>query len=337
MHYVPLGQILYPVSKMKTRDGDGRRDGREMAGDMAGDMAGMEPSCQDEFEEDDSQAQASPGIFDRFSLYNFCDDAFDWLSFELDEGESIDIETYSVNALGINSTNETDTVLSIHDSTGMVLAEDDDGGSGRASRIMAWTAPSSATYAARVRSYGSSIGEELAYRLILRQACDDDQYEVLDSFLNESDARSQLQDDRPLTENLLNEEASLSLPLAQERTLCDEDWLTFVIDEEDLLNSPSLILQTEVENDPSRRADTILSLYGPNGDLIAENDDRNNSVRSSYIELSLSPESVGRYWQPAFMLMINFTVGLGLIGSQFALRNYVMISTMTKMVSSMRD
>ncbi len=265
--------------------------GEMMGGEMVGPIA-----CADEQEEDDSQARAASAIRDQFMVYNYCDDSTDWVSFQVEEGERLDFETYSLAAEGSSSVNETDTVLSIHDLNGALLAEDDDGGSGRASRLLDWAAPSAGMYAAKIRSYGSVTGEDLNYRFMVRSACDDDAFELLNAYTASSDPRSQLQDDRPLIERYLNEETLFTVPLDQSRSLCDEDWIAFELIEGELINEPTVVIQTSVSATNADRADTILRLYGPNGQLIEENDDRSNNDRSSYISRQVTAEDAGVYW-----------------------------------------
>ena len=280
-------------------EGSGMTGGEMMGGEMmGGEMmgGGGTLACADAQEEDDSQARAADVVRDSFMLYNYCDDPTDWSRIEVEAGDRLDFETYSPAANGLMSIREIDTVLSVHDLNGTLIAEDDDGGSGRASRLQSWVAPSAGVYGVKVRSYGSVVGEDLNYRLLVRQACEEDEFEQLNAFLSSNDPRSQLQDDRPLSETLLNPNVLRRLPLSQGRVLCDEDWIPFEIVEDELQNSPSIEIQTLINVNQAERVDTILTLYGPNGEQIAQNDDRASNDRSSYIELNLAPGDAGIYW-----------------------------------------
>ncbi|UCF66871.1 MAG: pre-peptidase C-terminal domain-containing protein, partial [Acidobacteriota bacterium] len=115
----------------------------------------------DAYEPDDA-CIASPTVLrgsDR-QAHDFCDDAEDWARFEACAGREYIIET---DALG----SAADTVLELFDRDCLtLLASDDDGGVGNASRL-SWTAPSDGVYHVRVRQADGSLGEDRVYELLL--------------------------------------------------------------------------------------------------------------------------------------------------------------------------
>lgn len=90
--------------------------------------------------------------------HDFCDDAADWVRFNACAGRSYTIQTSSLGA-------SADTVLELHDTSGsMLLASDDDGAGGRASRVM-WSSPSDGVYHIRVRQADGTSGVNRSYVL----------------------------------------------------------------------------------------------------------------------------------------------------------------------------
>ena len=276
--------------------GDPMSGGTTGTGEMTGgDVPPLE--CADAQEEDDNARLAVSATFSTFTLYNFCDDAEDWVRFEALGGEKFDFETYAAPFEGISVGSEVDTVLSIFNAQSTLLSEDDDGGSGRASRILGWEAPTTGTYHMRIRSYGSATSEDFVYRLMTRKACSEDEFEDLSVSLVSTDSRARLQDDRPTPERLMTSTPRYPLPLLQERSLCDEDWIPILITDQELVNSPTLIAQTQISLEITTRVDTLLELYDPVGNRVAQNDDRSRTDRSSYFTYQLSPQSPsGTYW-----------------------------------------
>ena len=90
------------------------------------------------------------GILDPASDVDYC-------SFSAEAGRSFRIEV-SLDTL-------LDSILTLYDSTGTALREDDDGGEGWGS-LITWTAPVSGTYYLQVRPYNPST-QTGSYSLIL--------------------------------------------------------------------------------------------------------------------------------------------------------------------------
>ena len=113
----------------------------------------------DRYEPDNSPAQAKAISTDGSAQthdFHVAGD-FDWLKFNATQGHRYTIETLN---LGPNS----DTYLYLYDTNGSsLLVEDDDGGSGYASRIV-WTAPRNGAYFVKVRHYNrSASGSDTRY------------------------------------------------------------------------------------------------------------------------------------------------------------------------------
>ncbi len=105
----------------------------------------------DAYEPDDSRDAARPitvgGAAQRHNFHRTGDQ--DWLFFNATAGSSYRIET-------LNLASCSDTVLELYNSSGTLLAYNDDGGGGWASRID-WTAPSGGNFYVKVRHYSSSV------------------------------------------------------------------------------------------------------------------------------------------------------------------------------------
>jgi hypothetical protein len=134
-------------------------------------------TCEPDVHEPDGDlASAAPfEIGGKPQQHNFCpetDDA-DWVSFEAQEGQ-----TYEIATLGLEP--YSDTVIKLYDTDGQtVLAQDDDGGSGFASRIE-WTPPASGTYYVEVVEYFGRTGTDTGYALRIDAAvstCQADAFE----------------------------------------------------------------------------------------------------------------------------------------------------------------
>ncbi len=115
----------------------------------------------DLYEPDNAPTAATPfGLNDKPQRHNFCPaaDTADWVAVELRAGQTITIAT---TALERNS----DTVIKLYDTDGTtVLAQDDDGGSGRASRLV-WTSPAAGAYYIKVLEYYGRTGQDTGYTL----------------------------------------------------------------------------------------------------------------------------------------------------------------------------
>ncbi len=113
----------------------------------------------DAFEQNDSPAAAKVIANDTSLALNFCDDAEDYFRISLAGGETLTLYTASLEV-------QVDTVITLQDSAGSVLAVDDDGGEGLASAV-SYTAPTSGiTVTAVVRQFDTSlIGNDTGYVL----------------------------------------------------------------------------------------------------------------------------------------------------------------------------
>jgi|GEM_PF-2583846 len=121
-------------------------------------------SCDpDAYEPDGTWDAVTPIPVDgRSQRRNFCPagDLADWVAFEIAAGQRVQIVTLDLGS-------ECDTVLRLYDADGTtLLAEDDDGGVGRASRLV-WTSPVSTTLYLQVREYYRRTGADTGYTLRL--------------------------------------------------------------------------------------------------------------------------------------------------------------------------
>ncbi len=122
--------------------------------------AAVAQSCPgDPFEQDDactlSRTMIEGGAF---QTHDFCDDAADWLSMNVCAGRSYTIET---SGLGSSA----DTVLELYaGDCSTLLASDDDGAGGRASRIV-WSASGDGVVHVRVRQKDGTTGVNRDYEV----------------------------------------------------------------------------------------------------------------------------------------------------------------------------
>jgi Clostripain family/Bacterial pre-peptidase C-terminal domain len=119
----------------------------------------------DAYEPDNDRGSARSFVTGQPQRHNFCPvaDQADWVAFEATAGQTYEIATSDLEAY-------CDTVLRLYDRDGQtMLAEDDDGGSGWASRIT-WTSPLAGTYYVQVKDYFGRSGQSTGYTLGIQQA-----------------------------------------------------------------------------------------------------------------------------------------------------------------------
>ncbi|WP_298820486.1 M4 family metallopeptidase, partial [uncultured Chloroflexus sp.] len=110
----------------------------------------------DSYEPDDTMAEARTFVVNGAGQnHNFhATSDVDWVVFRAVGGTTYTIYTYNLGA-------EADTVLELYNSSGTLLAFNDDGGGGWASRIV-WNAPTSGNYFVKIRPFGSTGGRPTA-------------------------------------------------------------------------------------------------------------------------------------------------------------------------------
>ena len=130
----------------------------------------------DPYEPDGDPTTAAPiQVGDKSHRHNFCPatDTADWVAFEAAAGQAFEITTSGLDAY-------CDTVLKLYDTDGQaLLAQDDDGGVGWASRIE-WQSPVTGTYYVQVLEYYGRTGQDTGYTLQVAQKappCQPDAYE----------------------------------------------------------------------------------------------------------------------------------------------------------------
>ena len=181
----------------------------------------------------------------------------DYLVFELSSSCTVTIET--------SGSSGGDTVIDLYDSSGSLIEEDDDSGSGYWSRIVASLSPG--TYYVSVRAYFRS--QTFSYTISLSGTCggggtappSGDSYEPDDS---------------------MSSATYISLGQSQSHTIDppgDVDYLVF-----ELSSSCTVTIETS----GSSGGDTVIDLYDSSGSLIEEDDDSGSGYWSRIVA-SLSP------------------------------------------------
>jgi len=108
------------------------------------------PSCTpDVYEDDDLPELARPIALNEQQAHNFCEDAFDWFSFEATAGRTYHLRAMYPPAQPGAPLTPAGTIR-LHDLSGQMLAQ--------ASGVLAWTAPQSGTFRALVTG-GPSVNE----------------------------------------------------------------------------------------------------------------------------------------------------------------------------------
>lgn len=194
----------------------------------------------------------------------------DWVQFVAQAGQSYSIETSN---LGTSS----DTLLTLYDTDGStVLDENDDHGYGLASHIT-WKAPQAGTYYIRAKqSDDSVIGNDTRFDLtIATTMCTLDQYEA---------------DNGPAEASTLTAGTPSSnhtfCANPNNTTVADQDWLSFTTEAGTEYSIETTNLGTN--------SDTILTLYDTDGETVIDtNDDYGNGNASS---IRFVPPRSGPYY-----------------------------------------
>lgn len=210
----------------------------------------VDSATPDSYEPDNSPSEArtiTPGTLDapNTTIHNFhvAGDQ-DWVSLTAVAGGFYRFETDNLES-------RADTVISLFNSSLSLLAEDDDGGEGLASRLT-WYAPTDGTYYLRVRHYSSSIGGlQTGYRLRIGAY-----YTPATPDAYESD--NTLATAKPISTDGATQDHNF-------HAIGDQDWVYF-----DAVNG---VEYTMLTSDLGTRADTVLELYNSSGSLLAFNDD----------------------------------------------------------------
>lgn len=208
----------------------------------------------DSYEPDDSAGSAgsiTPNGAAQTHNFHVAGD-LDYIAFSATNGASYIIETFNLGSLG-------DTVLALYDTDGSsLLASDDDGGLGLASRI-GWTAPANGTFYIAVQHFDSSRGGENTnydLRLTSTGAGAADSYEPDDSAAAAT------------TIGVNDPAQSHNFHVAG-----DNDWLAFSANGGTVYTIRTFNLASE--------SDTYLTLYDTDGStLIEANDDGGEGLAS---------------------------------------------------------
>ncbi|MEM7129847.1 MAG: trypsin-like serine protease [Chloroflexota bacterium] len=207
----------------------------------------------DSFEPDDSSADASAIATDgtpQSHTFHVNGDV-DWVQFTTISGTQYAIATSSLRG-------DADTILTLYGPDGSTQIEtNDDSGSGRASRID-WTAPSDASYFVKVVNYSDQGGASVGYDLAITAAAPDE---------GEAEGDSYEPDNEFTQASILTADGTIQTHTFHQAG--DEDWVQFSATASQVYSITTSNLQGD--------ADTVLILYGPNGETELE---RNDDVAS---------------------------------------------------------
>jgi Zn-dependent metalloprotease len=221
----------------------------------------------DSYEDDDTVAQANPiTVNGGPQTHNFHDAGDeDWVQFSTTAGISHVVETSNLGS-------RSDTVLELYDTDGVtLLASDDDGGDGLASRI-AWTAPADGTYYVRAHHFSSSVSGS------------DTNYDLQVTGTTSGSADSFEPDDTPAQASTITVNGAIQTHNFHDAG--DEDWVTFAA-------SVGINYVLETFNLGSA-SDTFMELYDTDAvTLIASNDDGGDGLAS---RISWTAPASGNYY-----------------------------------------
>jgi hypothetical protein len=176
--------------------------------------------------------------------------------FDVAEGQTIFIETETTDG-------DLDTIVTLYDSEGDRVAENDDRSRQTLNSAIVYTSPSTDTFTVAVTAYGDSEGE---FRLIVTIGGQD----VVDDVKN-------------------TDVVDTSTEYFEGNVTSDEEEVEYSIE---LEAGETVLLQTEAQD---ASLDTILSLYAPNGDLIEQNDDINTARGNYNSGIAHTAEEDGEY------------------------------------------
>ncbi|PDW00364.1 pre-peptidase C-terminal domain-containing protein [Candidatus Chloroploca asiatica] len=238
----------------------------------------------DSFEDDDTLEQAGSIAADGTTqTRNFCPEGdVDWVSFTANAGTTYTIET-------LNLGEAADTVMCLHTSTGEQIACDDDGGTGKASRL-SFEPPVNGSYLLQIKDFSPTVAGDLtSYDLkVSQRICQPDAFE---------------------DDNSRNSARVVVVgSAATNRNFCpagDEDWIAFVAEAGKNYLVDAIALGAE--------ADTVVELYDANQVLLALNDDFTPGTSS---QVSLTEARAGTY----FVRVRQYNPSYQGIGTEYSLR-----------------
>jgi hypothetical protein len=205
----------------------------------------------DPAEPNDTQEQSTPIELEiplEASFHSSTDE--DWYSLDIPEDGGF-LTVYTEGRL--------DTRVTLYDTEGTVLADDDDSGSGLNARVSVQTA--SGTVYIRVREIDGDRGSYTLYTQ-LREPGHSDEFEP---------------DNTPETAG------ALETGVLQERTLTsaeDEDWVMFTVTEAGLYDIRTIAAD--------QRLDTYIELYDENKEYLTDDDDSGENY-DAYLQVQLEP------------------------------------------------
>jgi hypothetical protein len=209
------------------------------------------PQCATRYEPDDTPEQATPFVLDTVQTGEFCPaNDEDWFSFAAEADTFYLIETRNIAW-------RNDTVLGLYSEDGTEFLEyDDDGGEGRASRIIT-RIEEAGTYLVRVSQFFDEGYPGNSYDLMIMPLSCNDSYEPDDS---------------------AEQAAPFEVGTTQNREFCPEedvDWVSFVAEAGTLYALETSNLTTG--------NDTVLELYASDGSTLLLEDDDTAGDRASLI------------------------------------------------------
>jgi Cys-rich repeat protein len=274
------GQYTLVVESLGTRFGNDR--------DYT--LIAYETCVDDAFEQDDVRDQRRPIALGEVQAHAHCADE-DWVAFVAEAGREYRIDTSDL-------VGGADTVVELYAADGVtLLAQDDDGGGGRASRIV-YTPEAAGELSVRVRSYNDLYGGARAYAVSVAQnvgGCAVDADCGVDQICQGGvcvAAPPRCVPDANEEDDLAADARLLTVGRNVDLNFCDDgsDWLAFDAE-------AGLVYDFQTFNlDAAGATDTLLALVDTDGVTeLRRNDDVGNGDLSSLIAGWAAP-ATGRYF-----------------------------------------
>jgi hypothetical protein len=245
----PASGLVY----LRTSNLDPNVFGDDTAYHVQVEVVGQQGCSEDNLEQDDEAGQAKPlTVNGPAQTHNTCAAGEeDWARFSATANTTYLVETSSLGE-------DADTVICLQNAAGEELECDDDGGEGKASRLI-WQAEADGDYFVRVFDYDETVaGPTTQYDLrLFTDLCSEDALEP--------------DDENRLAKPITTDGAS------QPHNFCpinDVDWVSFSA------TAGAYTIQT---SDLGEEADTVLALFDASGQQLAENDDYTDGLASQMV------------------------------------------------------
>jgi hypothetical protein len=199
----------------------------------------------------------------------------DFFGFNATQGQQLTID---INAQSISPASGIDTVVTLFDSSGRQVAENDDGPGSTLDSFLQFTIPTTGRYFFRVRDFSARGGRNFNYQAVVK----------LSGGGGGGNTVNEAEPNNAITQaNLIVPNVTVAGVLSQNG---DADFFAF-----DATQGQRLTVDVDAQSlTPKSSADPEITLFDSNGRQIAENEDESSSNRDPLLQFTLP--SAGRYF-----------------------------------------